>query len=158
MPPTRRELSLSHRRRNPPRNQRRSYRQDEQCSAIRSSPLQHLPTELLYEIVKIYFDLDPNGSITTITQIFRRLRQVVLGMAAVWKRISLLPTYSMKGPEYKRFGVGYLYWVLPTYSIFKRIGFYAPHKNNLRLCLNIRGLALLTFISSGQLQKERLKS
>jgi hypothetical protein len=106
MPPTRRELALQHKRRNPPRNQRRSSRRGEQSITVGTSPLQRLPTELLCEIVRIYLCLDPHAGIVAITQVSRRIRQAVLGMAAVWKKITLLPAFGIRGAQYRRLDVG----------------------------------------------------
>jgi hypothetical protein len=150
---TRRGLALS-RRRDQPSGQRRVTQKDEQSSVIRVSPLERLPTELLYDIVEIYLCFDQERSITTITQICHRIRQVVLGMADVWRNITLLPPYNLTAPAYRRYGVRHLFCILLVYSFIDRVGSYAIHKSNSRLYSSRRGPVQLTFVSTGQLQME----
>jgi hypothetical protein len=64
-----------------------------------SASLNHLPTEVLSEIVAIYLDVD--NKIIVITQICRRLRQVVFGMGSIWRTIRLISTEYSVRPQYR---------------------------------------------------------
>jgi hypothetical protein len=59
-------------------------------TAMHSSPLHRMPTEILCEIIKAY--LFDDGDITVIIQICRRIRQVVFNMSNVWNHILLFST------------------------------------------------------------------
>jgi hypothetical protein len=64
-----------------------------------NSPLERLPTEVLSEIVNMY--LFDDGEITTITHICNRIRQVVFGMASLWRGILILTVEDESiGPEF----------------------------------------------------------
>jgi hypothetical protein len=60
-------------------------------------PLETLPTEILEEIVLFYLSLGENT--TFITQVYHRLRQIVLGMGSVWSKIRLQADIE-DGPDY----------------------------------------------------------
>ncbi|PVG01769.1 hypothetical protein CPB86DRAFT_57831 [Serendipita vermifera] len=62
------------------------------------SPLKRLPTELLSEIIGIY--IKQGGEITTAAGVCSRLRQVVLGMAGIWSKISLREIRTRKDSGY----------------------------------------------------------
>jgi hypothetical protein len=64
-----------------------------------TAPFRCLPTEILSEIATIY--LEDYGNITTITQICSRMRDIVFGMVAVWRRIRLVPADTPWGPVYE---------------------------------------------------------
>jgi hypothetical protein len=69
------------------------------CStAAGASSLERLPTELLSQIVTIF--VEESNDIITITQISRRLRQVVFGTSSIWRAISLLTTSYDDRPQY----------------------------------------------------------
>jgi hypothetical protein len=57
---------------------------------MQSSPLTHMPTEILCEIVEAY--LFDDGDITVIIQICRRIRQVAFNMSNIWNSILLFST------------------------------------------------------------------
>jgi hypothetical protein len=64
-----------------------------------STSLDRLPTEVLSEIVAIYLDVD--NKIIVITQICRRIRQVVFGLGSIWRTIRLISTEYSVGPQYR---------------------------------------------------------
>jgi hypothetical protein len=74
--------------------------------------LGRLPAETLGEIVKIY--LENEGNITHITQICRRIRQIVFGMTTIWGNLRLLSVNDPVGYAYRYEFVKFLYFRYPV--------------------------------------------
>ncbi|CAG8728014.1 12763_t:CDS:2, partial [Acaulospora colombiana] len=88
IPPTRSETSTSYHKKQDSRMVKHNNQRKKSTVAVRASPLERPPTELLSQIVTIY--LSQTNSITTIMQICCRIRQVIAGMASIWRWIMLL--------------------------------------------------------------------
>jgi septum formation topological specificity factor MinE len=99
MRPTRRGFIPSHKWKSQSRQHLQVIQAEKQSSTTGPSFLEHLPTEILSEIVAMYFER--SNKIAVITGISRRIRQVVFGMSSVWRSIKLLTRDDIRGPRYK---------------------------------------------------------
>ncbi|PVG01764.1 hypothetical protein CPB86DRAFT_812054 [Serendipita vermifera] len=89
MPSTRHEPTSPQKRRKQSIVQRQDAPKHKQNSTVGNSSLERLPTELLYEIAELYLSFPRDSSIMIVTQVCRRLRQVVFGISSVWRSITL---------------------------------------------------------------------
>jgi hypothetical protein len=97
MPSTQKEPSASRKTKKRSRLGNRGRHKENSKLTARPSLFERLPTEILCEIATLY--LSETNNLVLITQVCRRLRQVVLQMASIWRRITLLGVGSGYGYE-----------------------------------------------------------
>jgi hypothetical protein len=137
MPSTQKEPNTFHKKKTRSRVAIQESKKGDSKLITHPSVFERLPTEILCEIATIY--LSDTNDLKNITQICRRLRQIVLKMSSIWRRISLLsadsPGYGYEDVRQSHF------WINGALLSLNRVTYSVRRKSKLRSYLNKRELA-----------------